>query len=131
MDPITGAPDNPLLTQIRQQRAMQQPDVPPPSLLPPPGMDTGAPPIMQTPQPNVVDRHFNQANAAPQSTLLGSSQKRNRQVLALRTRFSSGVWGHHQFQFRAESPAGWKALRWVGSGWVHYRRHRSRSRVLA
>ena len=33
MDPITGAPDNPLLTQIRQQRAMQQPDVPPPSLI--------------------------------------------------------------------------------------------------
>lgn len=80
MDPITGTPDNPLLTQIRQQRAMQ-PDTPPPSLLPPPGMDSGAPPIMQTPQPNVVDRHFNQANAAPKNTLLGQEQKRN-QVLA-------------------------------------------------
>ena len=73
MDPITGAPDNPLLTQIRQQRAMQ-PDTPPPSLLPPPGMDQGAPPIMQTPQPNVVDRHFNQAGARLKAHCWGNSR---------------------------------------------------------
>ncbi len=80
-DPITGAPENPLLTQIRQQaRQALQPDTPPPSLMPPPGMDQGAPPIMQSQQPNVTDRHFNLANASPRGSLLGEQQKRSQEV---------------------------------------------------
>lgn len=67
--PMVGAPENPLLTQIRQQaRQQMQPDTPPPALMPPPGMDTGAPPIMGTPQPTVK---------APRGTLTGEQDKRN------------------------------------------------------
>ncbi len=81
MDPITGAPENPLLTQLRQQmRQPPQPDTPPPALMPPPGMESGAPPIMQSQQPNVTDRHFNLANAAPRGSLLGEQQKRSQEV---------------------------------------------------
>ena len=65
-------PENPLLTQIRQQaRQAAQPDTPPPALMPPPGMDSGAPPIMQTQQPNVQ---------APRGTLQGEQSERNRLV---------------------------------------------------
>ncbi len=72
MDPITGAPENPLLTQIRAQaRQALQPDTPPPALMPPPGMDTGAPPIQGTSQPNVQ---------APRGTIQGEQAERNRLV---------------------------------------------------
>ena len=65
-------PENPLLTQIRQQaRQQMQPDTPPPALMPPPGMDTGAPPIMGTPQPTVK---------APRGTIQGEQAERNRLI---------------------------------------------------
>lgn len=62
-------PENPLLTQLRQQRAAV-PDTPPPALMPPPGMD-GPPPIMQSPQPNVQ---------APRGTVQGEQAERNRLI---------------------------------------------------
>jgi hypothetical protein len=66
--------ENPLLAQIRQQarQQAQTPDTPPPSLMPPPGMDTGAPPIMpQAQQPNVQ---------APRGTLTGEKNEQARLV---------------------------------------------------
>ncbi len=63
---------NPLLEQLRQQaRQSMQPDTPPPALMPPPGMDTGAPPIQGTPQPTVK---------APRGTITGEQAERNRLV---------------------------------------------------
>ena len=66
--------ENPLLAQIRQQarQQAQAPDTPPPSLMPPPGMDSAAPPIMpQSQQPNVQ---------APRGTLTGEKNEQARLV---------------------------------------------------
>ena len=67
-----GTPTNPLLDQIRLQarQQAQQPDTPPPALLPPPGAE-GPAPMIQTPQPNVQ---------APRGTLQGEQAERNRLV---------------------------------------------------
>ncbi len=63
---------NPLLEQLRQQaRQSMQPDTPPPALMPPPGMDSGAPPIMQSQQPTVK---------APRGTVPGEQAERNRLI---------------------------------------------------
>src|ERR1700687_4910054 len=65
-------PENPLLAQIRQQaRQATQPDAPPPALMPPPGMQQGAPPIQSTPEPTVK---------APRGSLQGKQDERNRLV---------------------------------------------------